>query len=609
MTCPRCNYEWDVSKSPCPRCGLSVHLPGRLGARPLKPAGEGAGTQPPVAPSTRLGQQSGRLPTLPPFPSRIVPTNQQPDIKNALREAKERSQSAFPARPQQNQQDTPPSPFPKPLPEPPPLANAPSLSQSNSPFLARLQREEPTPEPPATHHKTDDMPPRNVPQRPQVQPSANHAPRSTENLLSEVRPVRPGRLVTDSLIHGNKQRQSVPLTPIIPSTFLPAPLKSEQPFVLPALVPRTLLRGGRYRLSELQRRQDWLEGISETTWIAQDAQRTGSQVAICELVTSDTRSMGMQSMLRKATIALTSVGRNAHIPTLWDAFSEQGRSFFVFEPAEGESIAAQMHRTGRALPEQEVVECCLQITEILELLAQQTPSMVHGLIQPEHIIIGRASVDYMLTNFSLVLASGATQYVSGIDHSHLSPYAAPEFGREKIDGRVDLYALLATAYHAVTGSMPTNSGGSIPQAQRLNPTVSPAFDAVLARGLHSVSTQRYQRVSELRQDLLALTAVPGSVTTGRSPAVGRDTAQAGLPIQQQKARTVMPLQTGDSLSQLLPSLLASGVQDDQEQRLLLPRPEELAPMPAQNDLRYAAIWLVGILLCLILIVIVSRGLV
>src|SRR5882724_9530500 len=30
MTCPRCGNEWDVSKSPCTRCGLLVHLPNSL---------------------------------------------------------------------------------------------------------------------------------------------------------------------------------------------------------------------------------------------------------------------------------------------------------------------------------------------------------------------------------------------------------------------------------------------------------------------------------------------------------------------------------------------------------------------------------------------------
>src|SRR5947209_2434947 len=170
-----------------------------------------------------------------------------------------------------------------------------------------------------------------------------------------------------------------------------------------------------------------------------------------------------------------------------------------------------MRRTGRAMQEQDVIECCLQMAEVLELLAQQSPPLVHGLISPEHIMVTRTGNQYVLTNFSIVLAGGATRFISGIERTRLSVYTAPEFVRGVIDVRSDLFSLLATAYHAVTGSMPTGVSGSIPQAQRLNPNVSSQFDAILAKGLRSIASQRYQRPSELRQDLLAMRSVSGSL--------------------------------------------------------------------------------------------------
>jgi len=311
--------------------------------------------------------------------------------------------------------------------------------------------------------------------------------------------------------------------------------------------------------------------------------------------------------LRNATMALTSVGRHSHIPTLWDAFSDQGRNFFVFEPTEGESLAARMRRTGRVLPEQDVIACCLQMTEILEILVQQSPPLVHGLIQPEHIIIGRASSDYILTNFSIILAGGATQYITGTDRSHLTPYAAPEFVRGTIDGRADLYSLLMTAYHAVTGSLPINAGMSISQAQRLNPNVSSAFDAILTRGLRPTVSQRYQRPSELRQDLLAIRSVNSTVSASTLSHTQPDMLRAERPASLQTSPTTSSMSPGDTLSKVLPSMLSSSLADEQEQRLLLPRPEELPVMQARNDVQQATFWLVGILICLVIIVIVSRG--
>ncbi len=65
----------------------------------------------------------------------------------------------------------------------------------------------------------------------------------------------------------------------------------------------------------------------------------------------------------------------------------------------------------------------------------------------------------------------------------------------------------------------------------------------------------------------------------------------------------------DDLAQILPNMLGSlDTGDEQEQRLLLPRPEELPPLQGGNDRRQAALWLVGILFCLIIVVLVSRGL-
>jgi len=655
MLCPRCETEWDVSKSPCPRCGLLVHVPRRSGTRPSTPQREIPQTprmvrpaqtgdvsfrnqqivdtsfpkQPPNAihptnPQSEPGQQSGQrgsikqqqgnraFPTpvnnvqlpITPFPSvEQQPANRQPNVREGL-------QQSLPVLPEQEQQYGMP-PSPSPLPGMTRPANTSLPNYENNPFLARLRRDEAPPKRPTIatggNDINENVDPRNVPQRPQIQPTLN---RSTENLASDAqRTMRPSRLVTDSLTkEGQASRSGIANLPLS-STRFTASTNEAQPKLLSALVPGTLLRGGRYRLRELQGRQDWRDGVFEATWLAQDAQRAGSRVMICELVTPESKSMVMQSTLRNATMALTSVGRHPHIPTLWDAFSDQGRSFFVFEPIEGESLMAHMHRTGRALPEQDVVECCLQMTELLELLSQQSPQLVHGLIQPEHILVGRMRSEYFLTNFSIILAGGAMQFVTDIDRSYLTPYTAPEFARGMIDGRSDLYALMATAYYAVTGSMPTFLGANIPQPQKLNPTISSKFDAILTRGLRPTATQRYQHPSELRQDLLTMRSVNGTLSSRSGLLTPLEATKAESPITlQTTTRTIQPTASNDTFSQVLP-LLSPDFLGDQEQKSLLPSPEDLQPMPERNDVQLARFWLVGILLCLIIVVIVSRGIV
>jgi hypothetical protein len=163
---------------------------------------------------------------------------------------------------------------------------------------------------------------------------------------------------------------------------------------------------------------------------------------------------------------------------------------------------------------------------------------------------------------------------------------------------------MATAYHLVTGSLPTSVNGNIPHAHHFNRSVSAQFDAILAKGLQPNASQRYQQPTELRQDLLALAST--SSTTVRSQPLTSE----GLPEQPVSLQPSPPSQSEpDIAAQLLPGMLAPAVEymQEEEHRVLLPRPEELPPISKGNDWQLAAFWLVGILVCLIVVVVLSRG--
>ncbi|HLX57201.1 MAG TPA: protein kinase [Ktedonobacteraceae bacterium] len=384
---------------------------------------------------------------------------------------------------------------------------------------------------------------------------------------------------------------------------------ARQPSNARPLLPGVQLRGNRYRLQELLERQDWLSGVFEAIWIGKDSQRGGARVMISEVALPEMSSVMSQSILRTATMALANVGRHPRIPALWDAFGDQGRSFFVFEPIEGESLLQRLRYSGRPLPEQDVIECCLQITEVLDLLSQQSPQLVHGLIRPEHIIAGRGGPQYFLTNFSVVLAGGATQFVVGLERTRLSPYTPPEFVRGLVDVRTDMYSLIATAYHAVTGLVPSGINGSIPQAQRINHAISSEFDAILTKGLRAVANQRYQRPSELRQELLALRSVSGSLASSGN----RNATSAAFPAgDYAPTLTTRSEQQVDSTQRkqadYMPPLPIRLNTDnlDNEQVLLLPKPEELPPLRQRDDRLHAALWLAAILISVIILVVLSR---
>src|SRR6266487_4303808 len=593
MICPRCGNEWDATKGACTRCGFVVRTAGQSGTfpnqsnAPQRSSQQSGGLSNPKQQSagmTSVKQQSGGLtaPVQPGFPvagrpitplptqssnygftntpSPLERTYPKPAFeKNVLRGMPQRTQQAG-------------------------MGSADSLSYTNG---AQGQGFSPTyPANRSMGYPQQDMRRSQTPLQPQPPMRQYPSEPSNRNMPNQQIP-RPASSFQQ-----------------VPNTLAPMRSNVMATNARP-LLPGVLLRGGRYRLQELHERQDWLSGVFEAVWIGKDAHRAGSQVIICEVVLPENTSIMTQTILRTATMSLVSVGRHPHIATLWDAFSDQGRSFFVFEPIEGESLMARMRYSGRALPEQEVIECCLQMTDVLELLAQQSPQLVHGSIRPEHIVLSRNSSKYILTNFSIVLAGGATQYITGIEHSHLSPYTAPEFARGVVDVRTDMYSLIATAYHAMTGSIPSGVSGSIPQAQRINPNVSSAFDAILTKGLRAVANQRYQRPSELRQDLLAMRSVSGTLVSGKGSNAAFQNNMPSPSSRNGQRDDLSAQRTPDHVAQALPLILNS-TEDVEERVLLLPKPEDLPPMKAANDTLNAAFLLCLILVSLIIIVVLSH---
>jgi serine/threonine protein kinase len=598
MICPRCGNEWDATKDACTRCGFVVRTFGQFGSFPNLPNSP-----------QRTGQQSGGL------SHSKQQTGSMPSMKRQSGRLMAPVQPGFPA----TGRPTPMTPVP-PQGSNYGFTNSPSTFEGAFPkpsFEKNVSRGVPQNAQQTGMRSTDSLSYNNGAQgqgSPPTYPANRSMGYPQQNMRRPQPPVQPQSPM--------RQYPSEPFTRNSPNQQMSRPASSFQqaPNALSplrsnvmtssarSLLPGVLLRSGRYRLQELQERQEWLSGVFEAVWIGKDAHRAGSPVMICEVVLPENTSVMTQTILRTATMALATIGRHPHIPGLWDAFSDQGRSFFVFEPIEGETLMARLRYSGRALPEQEVIECCLQLTDVLELLSQQTPQLVHGLIRPEHIVLSRNGSQYILTNFSVVLAGGATQYIAGMERFRLSPYTAPEFIRGVVDVRTDMYSLIATAYHAVTGSAPSSINGSIPQAQRVNPNVSSAFDAILSKGLRTVPNQRYQRPSELRQDLLAMRSVSGTLVSGKSSNPVLRNNSPSLVTKNGQRTDLSTQHTSDQVAQALPLLLNPN-EDFEDQVLLLPKPEDLPPMKAGNDTMNSAILLSLILVTLVVIVILSQTLV
>jgi|GEM_PF-679130 len=497
------------------------------------------------------------------------------------------------------------------------------------------------------------VPQQNVPVRPYV---ITPEQKQASNQLVVYRPVKPilraHRLVSSAL---PQEEVEAFVTQARMRSVRPVKQSPGEPLEEPVspLLPGTLLRGGRYQLRSRLGRQQWQAGVYETVWSAHDAQRHGELVMVYEVGVSPValsetgqmsgsrhdpsvrddlearvhpsgtpsgdplgrpsvptiapNSVAMQTMLRTATVTLTSIGRHARIPALWDVFSEQGRHFFVFEAVGDESLLERMQRTRHTLAEFDAVECCLQMLEVLSFLGQQSSPLIHGCIRPEHIMIGRERGQYFLTGFSLVLAGGATELVAGIGHDSLTPYMAPEFGREAPDGSADLYALLASAYYALTGYLPLSMDGSgyIPHSQRFNSRISAQCDAILERGLLPIASERYRDLREVAQEFQALRASNGFV----QPAALSNAQRFDPPLYGQMFPPVTGQATHSEGLAVEVQAVQPIVNDDQEREIVLPRlrAEDVPLQDEQSDRRRRNIyWATGFVVFVLVVVLLIR---
>jgi serine/threonine protein kinase len=264
-----------------------------------------------------------------------------------------------------------------------------------------------------------------------------------------------------------------------------------------------LLRNGRYRLEEriaLPASQQ-NQGMA---WTAYDLKMSSRFVVVREVKFSgDQASTAAQKeyLANKIAQRLNKLGEHPGLPSVVDLFSENGNYFLVFLYPQGETLTALLKRWHNALPEFMLAEYAWQLCDILALLADQQPPIVHGAINPNTILISEDNQQALLLHLPLLPIK---EPIGKIDDG-ISMYLAPEQVHGTITPASDLYSLAATLYHAVTGSHPLERPRSFyPPARRLNEQVSPDMELILARELRLSVTQRYSNPREMQHDITTL---------------------------------------------------------------------------------------------------------
>ncbi len=207
----------------------------------------------------------------------------------------------------------------------------------------------------------------------------------------------------------------------------------------------------------------------------------------------------------KATEAFARL-RHPLVPAILDRFAEGKHYYAVMTYIDSESLEERLQKLLHPLPEREVLGYMNNVLNILSALERNRPPLRHYDISPANILIERSRGRVFLTGFQIPpppqpSATGTARRGKRTTRKlAISPYLPIQ---DKLyDQRTCIYALAATMHQAVTNVAPPYQ--IYPPARLLNPSISPAFEAILGRALLEESSARYQTYAAMQKDVQQL---------------------------------------------------------------------------------------------------------
>ena len=274
----------------------------------------------------------------------------------------------------------------------------------------------------------------------------------------------------------------------------------------PLPTPAGTLLHGRYRIERLL-----AMGGFGAVYLATDMKGNGRPVAIKDMICADPQEFAIRlNFFRREAEILRSLERVEVVPRFYELFEQGQSAHLVMEFIPGQDLLKLMESRGnRPFPFERVVKWGQSICDVLTHMHTQTPPLVHRDVKPDNIMLLEDGSSIKMIDFGTARDLGRTQKekLAAKTRVYTEGYAPPEQIVGKPEPRSDLFALVGTMYHLITGKAPegfytareleaqlADPAGPLPTEQRW-------FFELVKINLAEDVNERYFSAREIKEDL------------------------------------------------------------------------------------------------------------
>jgi Tol biopolymer transport system component len=210
-----------------------------------------------------------------------------------------------------------------------------------------------------------------------------------------------------------------------------------------------------------------------------------------------------------------------NIVVVYDIGSESGFDYVVMECIDGKPLAQAIVAGG--LPHAEILKYAIQIAEALE--AAHQVGVVHRDLKPSNIMITERGVVKLL-DFGLAKYSDPNLEYTNVPatiegrFAGTVAYVAPEQAEGRsVDARADIFSFGCILFEMLTGRQAFQGHSAVsvlgnilhqqpPGLRSLNPSLDWRFEAIVERCLRKNPDERFQNITETKDELATLVQVP-----------------------------------------------------------------------------------------------------